>query len=290
MKKEIKTIAVKFFCLIAALMIFTPQSSAEEGVAISKGGTPISFSEYGKGEPTLIFVHGWSCNRSFWEKQISYFEKKYHVVTLDLAGHGSSGRERAVYSMEAFGEDVAAVVRKIGSEKVILVGHSMGGPVIIEAAEILQGQVIALIGIDTMHNLEETHTAQEIEEIVRPFKEDFKKTTDSFVRNNMFVPGTDSQLVDQIAGSMANASMPVGVSAFEEMFKRSYITDPMHIKVPVWCLNADLWLTKSEINRKYVPKFEVRIMPGVGHFLMLEKPDEFNRQLDDIIKEIVASS
>jgi pimeloyl-ACP methyl ester carboxylesterase len=70
------------------------------------------------------------------------------------------------------------------------------------------------------------------------------------------------------------------------MFKRSYAANPPKIHVPVWCLNADLWPTKSEVNRKYVPEFNLRIMPGVGHFLMLEKPEEFNQQLNGIVEEI----
>ena len=87
---------------------------------------------------------------------------------------------------------------------------------------------------------------------------------------------------------MFSTSNPdMSISALEEMFSRSYIVRPPRVSAPVWALNADLWPTKPEVNRKYVPEFNLRIMPGVGHFLMLEKPDEFNRQLDDIIKEIV---
>ncbi len=69
--------------------------------------------------------------------------------------------------------------------------------------------------------------------------------------------------------------------------KTSYVANPPKINVPVWCLNSELWLTKPEINRKYVPEFNLCLMPGVGHFLMLESPDKFNRELEDIIEEII---
>ncbi|MDD3066046.1 MAG: alpha/beta hydrolase, partial [Endomicrobiaceae bacterium] len=211
------------------------------------------------------------------------------VVTLDLAGHGKSGKERTVYSMESFGQDVAAVVKKINAQKVILIGHSMGGYVIIETAKIIPDNVIALVGIDTIQNLEEAYTPEQVVEFVKPFKADFKKTTDSFVRG-MFVKGTDPKLVNEIVDMMSNASPAVGVSAMENMFSTSYVTNPPNIKTPVWCLNADLWPTNAEINRKYVTEFNLRLMPGLGHFIMLEKPDEFNKQLDEIIKEILNRS
>ena len=76
----------------------------------------------------------------------------------------------------------------------------------------------------------------------------------------------------------------------ENMFSTSYVTNPPNIKTPVWCLNADLWPTNAEINRKYLTEFNLRLMPGLGHFIMLEKPDEFNKQLDEIIKEILNRS
>ncbi len=253
--------------------------------AVSRDGTKIAYSVSGKGEPTLVFIHGWSCNQSVWKKQVPYFEKNYRVVTMDLAGHGASGQERTVYTMEAFGEDVAAVVRAVGTKQAIVMGHSMGGAVIVEAAEMMPEEIKAIVGIDTLHDFEEVLTAEQKEEFLKPFKEDFKKHTDAFVRG-MFVEGTDPNLMDEVAGMMSGASPRVGISALDEMFKRSYAANPPKIHVPVWCLNADLWPTKSEVNRKYVPEFNLRIMPGVGHFLMLEKPEEFNQQLNGIVEEI----
>lgn len=270
------------FALVFALPF---AAGAEDGVAVSKDGVPISYSVYGNGKSTLVFVHGWSCNRSVWREQVPFFEKEHRVVTLDLAGHGSSGDGRTVYSMEAFGEDVAAVVREAGADEVILIGHSMSGAVIIEAGEIIPDRVVALVGIDTMQDFELVFTPEQAEEFLKPFKADFRGTTDSFVRA-MFVEGTDPALVDEVAALMSGASARVGISAMEEMIRTSYVADPPKVTAPIWCLNADLWPTRPEVNRKYVPEFNLRIMPGVGHFLMLESPEEFNRRLDGIIKEI----
>lgn len=277
--------AILIFC--SAIILLSPvHVNARQGAAISKDGVPIAYSTYGSGEPVLVFVHGWCCNRSVWRNQVPYFEKDYRVVTLDLAGHGASGRKRTVYSTKSFAEDVAAVVRAVGAQKVILIGHSFAGDIIIETAQIMPDYVKAVVGIDTMQDFEEVYTPEQQAKFLKPFKENFKKQTDSFVRG-MFVKDTDPKLVNEVVTMMSGASPKVGISALEEMLKVSYVANPPKIEVPVWCLNADLWPTKADVNRKYVPEFNLRIMPHVGHFLMLESPDAFNHQLELIIKEIM---
>ena len=112
------------------------QEASGENLAVSEDGVPIYFQSRGQGDYTLVFVHGWCTDMSYWDAQIPSFRVYYRVVTLDLAGHGRSGRDRAVWSMEAFGQDVAAVVRKLDLNNVILIGHSLGGPVVLEAARL----------------------------------------------------------------------------------------------------------------------------------------------------------
>ena len=108
----------------------------------SADGTSISYEVYGAGEPTLVFVHGWSCDARYWRAQVPHFSRKHRVVVLDLAGHGHSGSSRTRYTMGSFGEDVRAVTQASGGSRVILIGHSMGGTVIVEAARLMPDRVI----------------------------------------------------------------------------------------------------------------------------------------------------
>ncbi len=116
-------------CLGVLLLTFKAvQAQAEwPNVTPSKDGTSISYEIYGKGEPALLFVHGWSCDARYWHAQLSHFSRNHRVITLDLAGHGHSGTTRSKYTMLAFGEDVRAVAKATGSSNLILIGHSMGG-------------------------------------------------------------------------------------------------------------------------------------------------------------------
>jgi len=188
--------------------------------------------------------------------------------------------------MESFGKDVAAVVKQSGAQKAILIGHSMGGPVIVEAARLMPEKVIGLIGIDTLHDFEEASSPEEVEGIIRQFKADFKKAVGNVLKNK-FVADTDPAVIKEVTDTMSSASPLVGASAMEELLKWSYAANPPHITVPFWCLNTDMWPTNVSTNRKYVPGFNLSVMNGVGHFLMLESPDAFNQKLDSIISDIL---
>jgi pimeloyl-ACP methyl ester carboxylesterase len=140
--------------IMLLLHIWTP-GKAEAGtewphVATSRDGTPISYEVFGSGEPTLVFVHGWCCDARYWRAQVPCFSKAHRVVVLDLAGHGHSGASREKFTMKAFGEDVRAVAEETGSRSLILIGHSMGGSVIAEAALLMPDLVKGIIGIDTL--------------------------------------------------------------------------------------------------------------------------------------------
>ena len=95
-----------------------------------------------------MFVHGVCCDGRFWDGQVNHFAPHYTVVRLDLAGHGTSGRDRPQWTMSAFGQDVVAVVEQLRLAQVVLIGHSMGGAVIVEAARRLPTAVIGLVGVD----------------------------------------------------------------------------------------------------------------------------------------------
>ena len=123
-----------------------------EGKALSADGVPIAYSVEGDGTTAVVLIHGWSCDRTYWREQIEPLIATYRVVSIDLAGHGESGQERAAWTLPAFGEDVKAVVEALGLERVVLVGHSMGGPAALEAARLLGSKVLGVVAVDALHD------------------------------------------------------------------------------------------------------------------------------------------
>ena len=286
------------FIMIFMLIIFSCQkesepASASEGAPLienvpSADGVVIKYQVQGTGEPALVFVHGWSCDRSYWQTQIEYFSKKYRVVTVDLAGHGESGMERKDYTFSTYGEDVSAVIRKLHLKKVILIGHSMGGVVILEAARLVPGSVIGLVGVDTLHDFEEKFTDEQREQFMKQFTANFREATDKFVRS-MSPATVDPALVEKIAADMSSAPPEVAIDTLENLFKYDLLKILPEIKIPIICINSDFWPTNVEINRKHNPGFEVMLMPGTGHFVQLEDPRKFNELLDQEIHRIISS-
>jgi pimeloyl-ACP methyl ester carboxylesterase len=115
-------------------------------VPSSFDGTPIAFEVWGVGSPTIVFVPGLTGDRSDFSAQVSFFEGSHQVVGVDLPGNGESGRDRSVWTMAAFGQDVATVVDHLALDDLVLVGHSLGGDAIVEAALRLGGRVRDLFG------------------------------------------------------------------------------------------------------------------------------------------------
>ena len=258
---------------------------AAPGRAASADGVAVAYDDRGAGTPALVLVHGWSCDRTYWKGQIESLGRRNRVVTVDLAGHGESGTNRQAWTIAAFGADVAAVVEKLGLERVILVGHSMGGDVIVEAARRLRGRVAGLVWVDVYRKLDAPPTTERIEAFVAPFRADFTGRTRAFVRG-MFPATADKQLIEWIAADMSSAPKEIALAAMVSTFNngREIPAALAELKLPTIAINADQPPTDFESLKRH--GVEVVLMPGVGHFLMMEDPEGFNRILGAVMEKL----
>lgn len=254
----------------------------------SADGVPIRYEVHGSGDPALVFVHGWSCDRTYWDAQIPYFSDRYRVVTIDLAGHGESGLEREVWSMRAFGQDVTAVVEELGLDHVVLVGHSMGGPVVVEAARLLGDRVRLVVGADTFKDVSGRYTREFIANWLQPFRVDFDAAMSDFV-TSFFLQTSDSALIEQTVDDMSAAPPNVALGAAEELMNWGSIEQAAafrELSVPVRLINSDYSPTNVDAGREYTSSFDAVLMSGVGHFVMMEDPATFNRLLSEIVEGV----
>ena len=287
--RNIKTL----FGIIFVLSLLSSCCTARNFIVPSSDGQLISYNVFGKGDVTLVFVHGWSCDSRYWRYQIPCFWKKYRVVTVDLAGHGNSEQNRKVYTLEAFAQDIKAVVEDINAKKVILIGHSMSGEIVARASVLMPDRVIGIVGADSIQNVEDTMPKEQFDSMTNAMQTDFKAEVQSFV-SSMMGKNICPELEKWIIDDMSCQSSYVAISAFKEYvtkFENKGIANMFReVKVPVRCVNADLWPTSPEVNRKYMPSFEVTYVKNCGHFIMLERPEEFNKNLGRYVKEIVKLS
>lgn len=275
------------------LIIFFIISSITFGQQIQKArsidGNEIAFTVQGKGELALIFVHGWACNKSYWKNQTKEFAKNYKVVALDLTGHGQSTANRKSYTMQLFGQDVAAVVNQLKLSKVILIGHSMAGAVILEAKKILKDKVIGIIGVDTYQVLDVGETEERAEQFLSTFKSNYLGSVEAYL-GNLFTEGRDTSFTNSIIRDLQKMPKERGIDIFRNILKYNYEKAVRETNPKIIAVNSDRFPVKLEKVKKIIPSFELKIVPNTDHFLMLENPTEFNNKLNEAIKELLKTN
>lgn len=267
-----------------------PQEGASR-IAIAPDGTHVQYRVYGSGEPALVLIHGWSCDSNYWREQVPQFKQKYTIVTVDLAGHGGTDGARTEWTMARFGQDVATALSAVPNQKLILVGHSMGGPVAIEAARLMKGRVIGIIGVDTFKTIgAPVPSKPQIDAIIKPFEADFIGHTRALVAEHFFAKGANPQLANKIAYDMSLSSPRVAVPSLRASLEYDYTGPLADVSVPIVAINSDLGEPVNEARiRKVLPKFHAVTLAGDGHFLMMEDPARFNPALETEIQQLLAA-
>ena len=239
----------------------------------------------GRGAPPLVFVHGFTCDHSDWRFQVSHFQSQRQVVACDLRGHGSTPGRPAECTIGHYGGDVAALLGKLGFEKSILVGHSMGCRVVLEAARLDPERVGAIVLIDGGRRL----SADPVRGV------DYADFADALFSQMFLRPSAQSQAI------MARAKrMPAetAIAAWLSMVR----WDAEHMEPALAAVRAPLTAIQSttlnadgkrvplqagqplpwfDLIRQHVPAARLEIVPDSGHFTQLEAAASVNRLIGE---------
>ena len=247
-------------------------------------GATIHWSSAGRG-PAIIFVHGWTCDATSWDAQVPAFSRDHRVITLDLPGHGrSTAPSNAALSMALFARAVEAVRRDANIDKAIVVGHSMGGPVVRQYALMYPQHVAAVVLVDGLV-LMDGNSAPAAPPSGPWTGPEGRARREAAVRG-MFGPATTPANQQHILKMMLDTSEATAAGAMTATWDRSWWrNDPL--TVPVLGIYAD----KSRLaNRRAMsvlyPSLEYHEIPGTGHFVMIDKPAEFNMLLREFVGRI----
>ncbi len=288
MKKRNEPIII--FVTTVWLLFFPANLWAEPRSLTRPGGTTITYEVIGdaKKEETLLLVHCWSCNRGYWRNQIPDLARNYRVVTLDLPGHGDSPTKRERWTLQAVTEEIAAVVKELKLDKFIVVGHSMGGPLSLLLAAMMPGNVKGIVCVDTLHNVEFDFKSEDY----NMTEETFAKSLREFIPL-MLHPESDKNLASWLVDQSLKTNRKVALSLLEDFDRADFAAMMSNAKVPIGCVNAVPYnemspKTEVDINRKY-GDFEVILMKNVGHYPMLERPEEFTELLKKAIRQTSSS-
>ena len=256
----------------------------------SPDGLPIAYEVQGQGEPAVVLVHGWALDRHLWDEQVPRLARRHRVAALDLPGHGRSGRERTAWTMEAFGRDVKAVVDALGAAQVVLVGHSMGGMVVLEAARLFPDRLRGVVLVDTVLDVEQRTPPEQVEAMAGRLEADYPGTTTHMANEYLFTAATPPAVRERVL----RHALAIPVETSVSLLRESWTYDPRpalrDIKVPVRAVSADKFPTNLEANRRHMPGYEATILEGTAHYLMLEKPEPFGAALEKAIGQVLAAT
>jgi pimeloyl-ACP methyl ester carboxylesterase len=239
-------------------------------------GAKVHYTEYGTGENALLFVHGWSCDETFWARQAPVLGAKFHVITVDLPGHGQSDKPSIAYTMDLYARAIDAVLRDAKVKAATLIGHSNGTPVIRQFYRKFPGKTRALVIVDGA--LRPFGDKTMMEKFVAQLKApNYEENTGKMI-DGMTSPIHDAALREKIKTTMLRTPQNVAASEMEATLDPE-IWKPDKINVPVLVILAKqpFWSAEYEqFVRGLVPDLDYQMWEGVSHFLMMEKPEQFN--------------
>lgn len=249
---------------------------------------PIYYELTGKGNTTLVFVHGWCINSDYWKQQVNVLKDSFQVLTLDLRGHGKSDTA-ALMTIEQYADDIVTLVNKLNLDSIILIGHSMSGNINLHVYNKIPGKVRGFIGIDNLQEVGHEPSAEEAEQLkafFTAFRNDYKNMARQYTNQYLFPPTADSAVKERVIQDIATANPGFAISTLESLageYKAEQQLLPK-MKVPVLLIVAENSLKDESSVKKYCGSgYRYWIIKNSGHYPMIEQPDRFNFLLKEAI-------
>ena len=262
--------------LIAAAKFISAEPIPGDSHFVTVDGARVHYTNYGKGETALLFVHGWACDETVWSEQAPALAEKMRVITIDLPGHGQSDKHQVKYSVDLYVRAIDAVLGDAKVTSVVLAGHSNGTPVIRHFHRQFPAKVRGLVIVDG--GLRPFVDAANMEKFIAPLRGDNYAEVAGKMIDGMTSPIKEPALRERIKTLVLRTPQYVAVSEFEATADPA-LWKPDKIDVPVLMVLAKqpAWTPEYEqFVRSLVANLDYQVWDKVSHFLMMEKPREFN--------------
>ena len=250
----------------------------------------------GQGTPPFVFVHGFACAHEDWRAQTDHFSKSNLVVACDLRGHGRTPGAAGDGSIERYGADVAELLRTLDAPAV-LVGHSMGCRVVLEANRLAPERIAAIALVDgSRMGAGDPRQAGEAMRAAIEFT-GFTAFADALFRQMFLDPSAPHAA--SIIGRAKRLPADLGTALFPSMARwdaasvvpalsavrcpllaiQSTKMSPERKRSPMRAGETSLYL---DLLREHVPSVRAEILPGLGHFPQIEAPEKVNALLESL--------
>ena len=249
----------------------------------------INYFQQGQGDTTVLFLHGWCINGTYWKNQVEHFSKNYNVYAIDLPGFGKSKAERANWTIEEYARDVTEFIYTMKLKNVVIVGHSMAGEIMLQTALTNNPDIAGVIGVDNFKLIDVAFTPEQMKQMTDFFpmlEKDFKNSAPVYADMMLFHPTTSKEVKDRVKIDFANCDPVIGYRTFMNQMQFAY-NDAQRLEqlnYKLYLINSDAFPT-NEIGLKNHCKnsFQVQTIVATGHYPMIEKPTEFNLILENVL-------
>ena len=261
--------------LLCALVLACASLTLAQDKYAKLGQNKIHYKNYGSGKDAVVLVHGWTCNLEMWRDQMPEFSKRARVIALDLPGHGLSDKPETTYSMDFFADAIDAVLKDAGVEHAVLVGHSMGTPVVRQFYRKYQQKTLALVIVDGA--LRPFGTKEQREQFTAPLRGPNYKEAGAQMFGQMTATLSDADK-ERVKASFLSTPQYVMVSAMDAMYTDTlYAPDKINVPVLAILAKSPFWPPDTEqFLRSLAPDLTFQMWEGVSHFLFMDRPKEFN--------------
>ncbi len=249
-------------------------------------GVKVHYESYGLGKEAVVFIHGWTCDLTFWRGQAPVYRSRRSLL-IDLPGHGQSDKPNVAYPMEFFARGIEAVLRDAGVERAVLVGHSLGGPIAYSFIRLFPEQAKALVLVDATVSAVADKVSYLAAQHVR-YQQKAEHLSGAMGEknflaavNSMFSAKTPPSLRDMIRAKMLATPEHVRVAAVTSPSEVYPAAPGETFDIPALAIQAAQKGTdeRAAAMRTIFPKLRLEKWVGSGHFLMMEDPARFNQSL-----------
>jgi len=251
-----------------------------------RDGVRLAYEEAGATEPAIVFVHGWTCDRSHFAAQVARFSADHRCVSVDLRGHGASDAPEQAYTIDGFADDVGWVCDQLGVKGALLVGHSMGGAIVLALAAKRPDLARAVAMLDPAILFPEAMkplAAQLSSAFAAPGGMEAVK---HFGESQFFLASSDAALKERVLAAMVRTPQHVVASAMGNLANFDSEAALRAAKAPLLYVGAEPVISEISKLPELAPGTIVARTAGSGHFHQLEVPDQINAMLSRFLQVV----
>ena len=254
---------------------------------------PTEYTLTGEGDTTLVLVQGWNIDQDYWSNQVTTFSDDYTVLTMNLVTDALRQDSSRQWTVENFARDIATLIEQENLSNLILVGHSMGGEIVLAVRELLPDRTLAIIGVDCYKDVGfilTDNVQNNIDSFMVRFEEDYAGNVEQMVTTGLFEPNTEhQQAYERVLRDYQAADPAIAIPIYQNLFPAYEVTKEKiaQLPFPLRIIVSDYSPLSEEALKEYARNgYRIKTIRNSGHFPMIEQPEQFNQALKEFLEAI----